>query len=174
MSLSFSQQRIINRTVRLVFKYPLFGELALLNFTQDLLHFQFRLLRHYARTPGNITILGRSTDRIPHIGNATLVDQIHDQFYFVQALEISHLRGVAGFYERLIPGLNEGCKASTEHNLFPEEVRLGFLPKARFDHTGPPAANRTGIGKPHLPGRSTWVLMDREQAGYPAALHILR
>src|SRR5262249_51073471 len=64
--------------------------------------------------------------------------------------------------------------AATAHNLCPDAARLGSLRQARFDHTGPPAANRTGIGKPHLPGRSTWVLMDREQAGYPAALHILR
>ena len=98
MGFAFSQQRIVDRTVRLILQHPLFGKLALLNFTQDLLHFLLRLLRHNPWPASNITVLGRRTDGIPHVGNTALIDQIHDQFYFVQALEIGHLWRVAGFH----------------------------------------------------------------------------
>src|SRR6267378_224929 len=174
MGFTFSQQCIVDRTVRLILQHPLFGELALLNFAQDLPHFLLRLLRHNPRTASDITILGRRTDGIPHVGNAALIDQIHDQFYFMEALEIGHLRGVAGFHERLVPGLDERRESSTEDDLLAEEIRLGFFPKVSFDHTSPPTSNRTGIGKAYLLGRSTWILMDREQARHPAAFRIFR
>ena len=35
---------------------------------------------------------GRRADGIPHVGNAALIDQIDDQFHFMQTLEIGHLR----------------------------------------------------------------------------------
>ena len=92
----------------------------------------------------------------------------------MQAFEIGHLRRVARFHERLVPGLDEGRESSAEHDLFAEEIRLGFFPEIRFDHTSPPTADRTGIGQTDLLGRSAWILMDREQAGHPAALRILR
>src|SRR6185436_18557077 len=174
MGFPFCQQRIVDWAVRLVLQHPLFGKLALLDFTQDLLHLLLRLLCHYPRTTGNITVFGRRTDRISHVGNTTLVNQIYDQFYLMQALEIGHLRRIAGFHERLVAGLNKGREPSTEHNLFPEEIGFGFFTKVCFDHTGPPPPDRTGIGKAHLLGCSARVLMDREQARYPTALRIFR
>ena len=143
---------------------------GLLNFAQDLLHFLFCLFGHYPRTASDITILGRRADGIPHIGNAALIDQVHDQFYFMQALEIGHFRGIAGFHERFVPGLDERREPATEHDLLAEEIRFRFFSKIRFNDAGPPSADRAGIGQ----GRLAWSLrLDPDGSRAGTAPHCL-
>jgi hypothetical protein len=44
------------------------------------------------RGPGDVlAVLGRVRDRVVHVGDAALVDEVDDQLHLVQALEIGHL-----------------------------------------------------------------------------------
>ena len=48
--------------------------------------------------PGHVlAVLGVVRDRVVHVGDAALVHQVDDQLQLVQALEVGHLRRVAGF-----------------------------------------------------------------------------
>ena len=57
--------------------------------------------------------------------------------------------------------------AATEHRLFPEQVGLGLLAEIGLDHTGPPAAQRSGVGQRVLLGMAGGVVVDRHQTGNP-------
>src|SRR5688572_20362599 len=46
-------------------------------------------------------------DRVVHVGDAALVDQVHDEFRLVQALEVGHLGSVAGLGQRLVARLDQ-------------------------------------------------------------------
>ena len=54
-----------------------------------------------------VAVLGGVADRVAHVGEAALVDQVDDQLHLVQALEIGHLGRVAGLDQRLVAGLDQ-------------------------------------------------------------------
>lgn len=160
MGLAFGKQRIVDGTIGLILQNPFLGEPAALNFVEDLPHFLFRLFRDYTRAAGDVAVLGRRTDGIPHIGDAALVDQIDDQLHFMETFEIGHLRRVARLDEGVVSGLNEGREASAEHDLFTEEIGFRFLAEIRLDHAGTSAADGAGIGQPHLSRGTARILVN--------------
>jgi hypothetical protein len=86
------------------------------------------------RGPGDVfAVLGGVGDRVVHVGDAALVDQVDDQLHLVQALEIGHFRGIAGFDQRLVAGLDELDEAAAEHHLLAEEVGFALLLEGRLD-----------------------------------------
>ncbi len=80
-------------------------------------------------------------------------------FSFVQALEIGHFRGVAGFDQRLEPGLDQVGDAAAQHGLLAEQVGFAFLAEVGFDDARAAAADARGIGEGDVMGVAGGVLM---------------
>ena len=174
MGLALLEQRIVDRTVRLVLQHPFLGKLAVLNLFQDALHLLLRLVRNDPRPARDIAVFRRRADRVAHVRDAALVDQVHDQLHFVQTLEVGHLGRIPRFNERLVAGLDQRRQPAAEHHLLAEEIGLRFLAEVRLDDAGPSAADRAGIGQPDLAGIPARVLVDCQQAGHAAALRVFR
>src|SRR5262245_49578449 len=149
---------------RFGFGHPLVGELPRLNLGQDLPHLLFDLRADDAFASRQIAVFGGVGDRITHVGDAALVEQIDDQLHFVQALEVGHLRRVARFDQGLESGLDQRGQSAAKHRLFAEEVGLGLLLESRFDHAGARSADRPRVSQADLFGVSARVLRDGQQA----------
>ncbi len=80
-----------------------------------------------ARAGGDVAVFGGVRDRIAHVGDAALIEQVDDQLGFVEALEIGHFRRVAGLDQRLEPGLDQVGDAAAQHGLLAEQVGLAFF-----------------------------------------------
>src|ERR1022692_2352079 len=94
----------------LVLGDPLPGKFARLDFGEDLFHFGARLLVHDARAAGVVAVFGGVADAVAHVAEAAFLDEVDDEFEFVEALEVGDLGGVSGFDE----GLEAGYR-SEEH-----------------------------------------------------------
>jgi len=125
----------------LVFQHPVPRELAGLDFIQHALHLRLGLLCDDPGAAGVIPILSRIRNGVTHVRNTTFVDQIDDQLDLVQALKIGHLRGVTGFGQRLVTGLNEAGQATAQNDLFAEQICLALFAKCRLDDAGPATTN---------------------------------
>ena len=68
------------RTASLIFRNPFPGKLARTNFRQNLFHLFFGVFGDDPRASRHIAVLSRIAYRIPHIGDAALVNKINDQF----------------------------------------------------------------------------------------------
>ena len=79
---------------------------VLQNFTQDPLHFLLGLFGHHPWPAGDIAIFRGRADGITHIGDAALINQVHDQLHCVQTLEVRHLGRVPCFDKCFESGLN--------------------------------------------------------------------
>ena len=98
--------------------------------------------RMFSRTCSSITtgprdvvaVLGRVGDRVAHVGEAALPDQVDDQLELVQALVVGDLGLVARLDERLEARLDQLGDAAAEHRLLAEEVGLGLLLERRLEH----------------------------------------
>src|SRR4051812_10252587 len=124
-------RRLERGLVDAVLEHPVAGELARLDVGQHPLHLGLGLGRDDARPGDVLAVLGGVRDRVVHVGDAALVDEVDDQLHLVQALEIRHLGRVAGLDERLVAGLDEFDEAAAEHGLLAEEVGLALLLEAR-------------------------------------------
>jgi osmoprotectant transport system permease protein len=93
--------RLERGLVDLVLQHPVAGELAGLDVVEHALHLGLGLRGDDARAGDVFAVFGGVGDRVVHVGDAAFIDQVDDQLHFVQALEIGHLRRVAGFHQRL-------------------------------------------------------------------------
>ena len=116
---------------------------------------------------GEVAVLGGVGDRVAHAGDALLVHEVDDQLHLVEALEVRHLRRVAGLDERLEPGLHERGEAAAQHDLLAEQVGLGLLGERRLDDAGAGAADGVGVRQREVAGLPGRVLLDGDEAGTP-------
>ena len=114
---------------------------------EDLAHRRARLVGDDALAARVVAVLGRVGDRVAHPGQALLVHQVDDELELVEALEVGHLRVVAGLDERLEAGLDELRGAAAQHGLLAEEVGLGLVLERRLDHAAARAADALGVGE---------------------------
>ena len=126
------------------------------------------------RTTRVIAILGGVRDRVPHVGDAALIDQVDDQLHFVTALEIGHLRRIAGLDQGLESGEDQRGEPAAQHGLLAEQIGLAFLAERRLDDPGPAAADRRGVTQRDFERVAGRVLLDRDEAGNAAAAQVLR
>src|SRR5215208_1223486 len=136
---------------RLVLQNPVAGELAALDVRKDLAHPLPNALVYDLRPGGVVTILGGVRDRVPHLGEATLVDEVQYKLQLVNALVVRELRLVPGLDKRIEPGFQERREPAAEHRLLPEEVCLGLLGKGGLDDTGPAAPDTPRVGEDQVP-----------------------
>ncbi len=148
--------------------------LARLDVLQRLAHRLLRLVRDDLRTGHVLAVLGIVGDRVVHVGDAALVDEVDDQLQLVQALEVRHFRRVARFDQCLEAALDQFDGAAAQHGLLAEQVGLGLLAEVRLDDARPPAADRTGVGQCHVARDPRLVLVDGHQHRHAAALGVRR
>src|SRR5512143_351690 len=98
----------------LVLQHPLPGELAGLDLGEDLLHLDLGAIVDDARAPGVVAVLGGVGDRIAHVGEAALVEEVDDQLHLVHALEVRHLGLVARVHQRLEGRLDQVRHAAAQ------------------------------------------------------------
>ena len=153
---------------------PFAGEAAVLDIVQDPLHLGLGLVGDDPGAAGIVAVFGRVRDRIAHVGEAALVDQVDDQLDLVQALEISHLGRVAGLDQGVVAGRDQRAEAAAEHDLLAEEVGLAFLAEGRLDDAGPAAADGRAIAEPDLRCVARGVLRHGQEAGHARAALIFR
>jgi hypothetical protein len=146
------------------------GELAGLDVVQHALHLGLGLGGDDARAGDILAPLGGVGDRVVHVGDAALIDQVDDQLHFVQALEIGHLRRVAGFDQRLEAGADQLDQAAAEHDLLAEQIGLAFFLEVGLDDARTAAADAAGVGQREVMRVARGVLVDGDQARHAAAL----
>src|SRR5215472_6788279 len=95
------------------FGHPLIGKAPGLHVSQKLLHLVADALVDDPRTARQVAILGGVRNRVAHVADAAFVYQVHDQLHFVQALEVGHLRRVAGRNQSFKACLDERGEPST-------------------------------------------------------------
>ena len=89
-------EALVVRPAGLALGDPLVGELAVLDLVEDAPHLGAGLVGDDARAAGEVAVLGGVGDRVAHAGDPLLVHQVDDQLHLVEALEVRHLRRVAG------------------------------------------------------------------------------
>ena len=94
------------------------------------LHRGAGLVGDHARAARVVAVLGGVRDRVAHVGEPALVDQVDDQLDLVQALEIGHLGRVAGLDQGVVAGLDQGAQAAAQHHLLAEQIGLALLAEA--------------------------------------------
>src|SRR5690606_29252458 len=153
-----------------IFLHPLGRELAGLDVVEDALHLGLGLGGDDARARHILAPLGGVGDRVVHVGDAALVDQVHDQLHFVQALEIGHFGSIAGFHQRLETGADEFDQTAAEHGLLTEQIGLALFLEDRLDDAGTAAADAAGVGQAEVERIAGSVLVNGDQARHAAAL----
>src|SRR5438270_5223 len=87
----------------------------------------------------------------------------------MQAFEVSHLRRIAGFDQRLETSFDKRSQAAAEHRLLAEQICFGLFAKIRFDDSRTAAANGRSVRQPNLFRGAGWILMYGEQTRHPRA-----
>ena len=77
---------------------PLVGKLSRLDILQEDLHGLADLGTNDSFSTGEVSVLGGVADRISHIRQPPLIDEVDDQFDFVKAFKICHLRWITRCY----------------------------------------------------------------------------
>ena len=121
----------------------------------------------------HISPLGRLRNRETHATDAGLVYQVDNQFQFVQALEVGHLRLVTGFDQHLVAGLDQCARSATKYGLLTEQVGLGFLLEGGLYNPGACAADSLSPGERDLLGLTVGILVDGNETGHPLSLNVL-
>src|SRR5579863_8647364 len=112
-----------------VFSYPLFGELAGLDFGKDLFHLFAGFGGDDAGSAGVVAVFGGVGDGEAHVAEASFIDEIDDQLELVEAFEVGDFGGIACFNESFESGADEfGC-SSAQHRLLSKKVAFGFFAK---------------------------------------------
>ncbi|SJM35764.1 conserved hypothetical protein [Mesorhizobium delmotii] len=153
-----------------VFLHPFRGELAGLDILQHALHLGLGVGGDDARTRDIFAPFGGVRDRVVHVGDAALIDQVDDQLDLVQALEIGHFRRIAGFHQRLETGADQFDQAAAQDNLLAEQIGFAFLAEIGLDDARTAAADAAGIGQSEIERIARSILVDRDQARHAAAL----
>src|SRR5690606_37629775 len=135
-----------------VFQDELLGVFAGLDRDQGFAHGLAGLFRDDLGAGLVFAELGVVGDRVIHVGDAALVDQVDDQLELVEALEIGHFGRVAGFHQGVEAGLDQLDGAAAQHGLLAEQVGFGFFTEVGLDDAGAAAAVGAGVRQRHVAG----------------------
>ena len=152
---------------------PLARELAGLDLAQHLLHLALGGLVHDARTARQVAVLRRLADEAMHLRQAAFVQQVDDELELVQTLVIRDLGLITGLDQRLEAFHDQLGRPAAQHDLFAEQIRLGFLGEGRGEHAAARAADAVRIGERIALRTTGRVLADRHETRHAAALLVL-
>src|SRR5690606_22708345 len=155
-----------------VFQNEVLGIFAGLDVLQALAHSGAGLVGDDARAGDVLAVFRVVGNGVVHVGDAALVDQVHDQLQFMQALEVRHFRCVPGFSQRFETGLDEFHGTAAQHGLFAEQVGFGLFAEGRFDDARAAAADSTCVRQRDVTRGTRLVLVNGNQGRHAAALVI--
>ena len=157
----------------LALKHPVAHKAALLNVVQHFFHGLFGcVVRHNARARNIFAIFSSVGDGIVHVGNAAFIDQIHNQLHFVQALEISHFRGITRFHQRFKASADQLNQAAAQHSLLAEQICFALFFERGFNHARATAANARSVSQRDVMSVARSIVLNRDQARHAAAFLI--
>src|ERR1700722_6180579 len=165
-------QRVVDGAAGLVLGDPFLREHAALDFAEDFLHLGAGLLGDDAFAAGDVAVLRGVADREAHAADARFVDEIDDEFHFMQTFKISHLGSVTGFDERLETRKDQFRATAAEDGLFAEQIGLGFFANRGLEDRGASGADTLGPRERDLLGFAGGVLMDRDERRNTFALGV--
>ena len=173
MVVAFGAHGLKGRLVGLVLQHPVLDEFARLNVVQHCLHGFLAGGVDHARARHVLAILSRVRHGVVHVGDAALIDEVDDQLHLMDALEISHLRRVAGFDQCLVTIAHQLDQAPTQNRLLTEEIGLAFLTERGLDDAGPATANGRGVRQRQIMRSAGGILSDGHEAGHAGAALVL-
>src|SRR6266542_4088886 len=150
---------------RLVICEQLARELSAAHLVEQLAHRLLHSRVDDARAAGQVAVLGDVGDRVAHVLEPALVDEVDDQLQLVQALVVRDLGLVTRLDERLETGLDQRGDAAAEAGLLAEEVALGLLCERRLQQSDAPASDRSAVRERELERLAARVLVDGDEAG---------
>ena len=126
-----------------------------------------------ARAARQVAVLGGVADELVHLGEAALVQQVDDQLQLVQALVVGDLGLIAGLDQRLEALHHQLGRATAQHRLLAEQIRLGLLGKGRLEHAAARAADAVRVGERLGVRLAGGILRHGDQTRHAAALLVL-
>ena len=153
----------------LVFFNPFARKAAVLNARQDFFHGSARGICHHLRATSKIAIFGGIGDGIAHPRQATLIDEIDNQFHFMQTLEVGDLGLITGLHESVEASFDELADAATQNGLLAEQIGFRFFREGSFQYAGARAAESFGVRQRKSFGIATGILLDGDERGRAAA-----
>lgn len=148
---------------------PVLGKVAGLNVLDRLVHCAAGFRSDDGGADLEAAPFGGVADGLAHLGEATVVDEVSDEFGFVDALEVGGFGAVSGGDEGFIAGFEEFGDASAEDGLFAEEIAVGFFAEGGFHDEGAEGPEAVGVGEDAVPGVSGGVLVDGDNGGEAAS-----
>ena len=149
------------------------GEGAVLNIGQDVPHALLCARINQAGARQVATELGGVRDRIVHVRNTAFEHEVDNEFHFVQAFEVGHLRLVASLGEHFETNLNELLNATAQHSLLAEQVGHGLRFESGGDHAGAGATDSGSVRQAQVLALTLGVLLHSDEAGNTLAVHEL-
>ena len=153
-----------------VLEDPFAGELAGLDFLEDFLHLLASLVGDNPRPAGVVAEFGRVGDAVPHVVEAALVEQVHDQLQLVHAFKVGHFGLITGFDEGLEARFDELADAAAEDDLLAKQVGFGLFRNRGQDNAAPRAADALGVGQTQLERFGARAGAEGDEAGDAATL----
>src|ERR1700691_1198063 len=101
---------------------PLAREFALLNLRQNLFHFLLDGIVDVARAASKVAVLRALADEAVHLGDAALMQEIDDQFQFMQTLVVRDRRLIAGLDQGFVALDDKLCGAAAQNRLLAEQI----------------------------------------------------
>ena len=105
-------------------KQELFCKSTILDIGQDLLHCFLGIFGNDLRTCDVIAVFSGVGNRISHACETGLIDQVNNQFHFMNALEVCVSRIIASFYQSFETSLHQCAYAAAQNCLLAEQVCL--------------------------------------------------
>ncbi len=137
------------RPAGMVFLDPFLGERAAADVVEQFAHGGAGVVGDDAASGDIIAPFCRIADRVAHVVEAALIEQVDDQLQFVHTLEVRDLGLIASLDQRVEARLDQFRHTTAQHGLFAEQVGFGFLGEGGFQHA---RAGRCPIPW-HRPGR---------------------
>src|SRR5699024_718390 len=119
-----------------------------------------------------VGVLSGVGDRVTHLGEAALVDQVNDELHLVAGLEVGHLGSVAGLNQRVETSLDELADTAAQHSLLAEEVGLGLLLEGGLQDASTAGADAGSVSQGDLLGLAGVILLHADQGGAALALGV--
>ena len=88
----------------------------------------------------------------------------------MQAFEISELRRITSFHQRVEAGANQGTGSAAKHGLFAEQISFRFIAKCSFNYASASTTDRLGPGQRRPLGATTVVLLNGNQSRHSATI----
>lgn len=143
-----------------------FGEFVVLDVVQYVFYFGFGLVGNDVWFGYVVVEFGGVGDGVVYVFKVFFVDQVYDQFDFVQCFEVGDFGLVVGFYQCFEVCLNEVGYVVVQYVLFVEQVGFGFFFEGGFEYVCFGVVDVVCVGQCDVMCFVVGVLLYGEDVGY--------